>query len=184
MIKSNSLTLLSLFLYFIIFSILILISININSHPIISIILIILYRILLRFYISLWKINFIYSIIIFMIIIRGLLIIFLYFSRLISNEQITWNPNKLLILIFLINFFLLSFNIIYTKNFLFNYIYTSKENLPLNYINEKIFTNILNLYIYPFNNITIICIIFLLIRLFTIIKISSLKSKPLRKISN
>lgn len=157
---------------------------NINSHPIISIILIIIYRILLRFYISFWKINFIYSIIIFIIIIRGLLIIFLYFSRLISNDQISWYPNKLLILTFLINFFILSLNLTHLKNFSFNYLYISKDNLSLNYLNEKIFTNILNLYIYPFNNITIICIIFLLIRLFTIIKISSIKSKPLRKISN
>lgn len=181
MIKIN---LLSLLLYFIIFSILILISINIYSHPIISIIIIIFYRILISLYISLWKINFIYSIIIFIIIIRGLLIIFLYFSSLISNEQITWNPNKLLILTFLLNFLILSFNLIYSKNFLFNYLYISKENSSINYINEKIFTNIFNLYIYPFNNITIICIIFLLIRLFTIIKISSIKSKPLRKISD
>lgn len=181
MIKIN---LVSLFIYFIIFSILLLISINIHSHPIIPIILIILYRIIISFYISLWKINFIYSIIIFIIIIRGLLIIFLYFSRLISNEQITLNPNKLLILIFLLSFLTFFINFHYSKNYLFNLLNLSKENTPLIQINEKIFSNILSLYIYPFNNITIICILFLLIRLFTIIKISSIKSKPLRKISN
>lgn len=181
MIKIN---LISLFIYFLILSILFLISINIHSHPIIPIILIILYRITISFYISLWKINFIYSIIMFIIIIRGLLIIFLYFSRLISNEKITLNPNKLLILTFLINFIILFLNIYYSKNYLFNLLNLSKENTPLIHINEKIFSNILNLYIYPFNNITIICILFLLISLFTIIKISSIKSKPLRKISN
>lgn len=181
MIKIN---LISLFIYFIIFSTLFLISINIYSHPIIPIILIILYRIIISFYISLWKINFIYSIIMFIIIIRGLLIIFLYFSRLISNEQIILNPNKLLILTFLLNFLTFFTNLYYSKNYLFNLLNLSKENTPLILINEKIFSNILNLYIYPFNNITIICILFLLIRLFTIIKISSIKSKPLRKISN
>lgn len=181
MIKIN---LISLFIYFMILSILFLISINIRSHPIIPIILIILYRIVISFYISLWKINFIYSIIIFIIIIRGLLIIFLYFSRLISNEQITLNPNKLLILTFLLSLLTFFINLYYSKNYLFNLLNLSKENAPLIYINEKIFSNILNLYIYPFNNITIICILFLLIRLFTIIKISSIKSKPIRKISN
>lgn len=181
MIKIN---LISLFIYFTILSILFLISINIYSHPIISIILIILYRIVISFYISLWKINFIYSIIIFIIIIRGLLIIFLYFSRLISNEQLTLNPNKLLILTFLTRFSTFFFNFYYSKNYLSNLLRISKDNAPIIHINEKIFSNILNLYIYPFNNITVICILFLLISLFTIIKISSIKSKPLRKISN
>lgn len=168
----------------IIITILILIPINSNSHPILLIIMIIIYRILISLNISYWKINFIYSIIIFLIIVRGLLIIFLYFSSLISNEQITLNFNKIIIFIFTLNLLLLISTFYIKKNYISNFLYNFKENSPLTNINEKFFTNISNLYIYPFNNITIICIIFLLLSLFTIIKLSSIKSKPLRKISD
>lgn len=168
----------------IIFSILILIPQNSNSHPILFIIFIIIYRILISLRISIWKSNFIYSIIIFLIIIRGLLIIFLYFSRLISNEQIILNINKIIFYITILNFSFIYLNL-YIKNlFLSNLIYKFKETSPLTNVNEKIFINITQLYTYPYNNLTIICIIFLLISLFTIIKLSSTKSKPLRKISN
>lgn len=175
---------LSIFLILISIIILIFIRINIYSHPILFIILIIIYRIIFRFTISFWKINFIYSIILFLIIIRGLLIIFLYFSRLISNEQIFLNFNIIYIFILSINFIYLFSLIFYNKQFIINSIYLYKENEPIINLNNKIFSNIINLYVYPFNNITIICILFLLIRLFIIIKISSIKSKPLRKISN
>nr|AWN56229.1 NADH dehydrogenase subunit 6 [Dorymyrmex brunneus] len=174
----------SLFMYFMILSILFLISMNMRSHPMIPMILIILYSIMMSFYISLWKINFMYSIMMFMIMISGLLIIFLYFSSLISNEQMTLNPNKLLTLTFLLSFLTFFMNLYYSKNYLFNLLNLSKENAPLMHINEKMFSNILNLYTYPFNNITIICMLFLLMSLFTIIKMSSMKSKPMRKISN
>jgi len=183
MIKTT--TFIPFFITIIIILILIFIANNIYSHPIINIILIIIYRILITLNISIWKINFIYSIILFLIIIRGLLIIFLYFSRLISNEQITFilNNNKLFLLTIILNIIFLIFNIINKKIYYFNPIYQTRETNLLNKINEKIFNNILNLYTYPYNNLTIICIIFLLISLFTIIKISSIKSKSLRKIS-
>lgn len=177
---------LPLFLTICLILILIFMANNIYSHPIINIITIIIYRVLITLNISLWKINFIYSIILFLIIIRGLLIIFLYFSSLISNEQITLllNNNKLFLITIILNIIFFIYYILNKKIYYFNIIYLTKESNPLFKINEKIFKNILSLYTYPFNNLTIICIIFLLISLFTIIKISSLKSKPLRKISN
>nr|ALN11738.1 NADH dehydrogenase subunit 6 [Linepithema humile] len=158
---------------------------NIYSHPIMNMILIIIYSILMTLNMSIWKMNFMYSIMLFLIMISGLLIIFLYFSSLISNEQMTFilNNNKLFLLTIMLNIMFLIFNIINKKFIILTqYIKQGETNL-LNKINEKMFNNILNLYTYPYNNLTIMCMMFLLISLFTIIKISSMKSKSLRKMS-
>lgn len=176
MIKFNLFFIISIFIIILIF---IIISINILIHPVFIICIIIIYGILICLNISIWRTNFIYSIIIFLIIIRGLLIIFLYFSRLISNEQITLQRNKLLISIIILNLFYIFYKIITNSNRL---VYLNKEKNSINSINEKIFNNILNIYNYPFNNISILSIIYLLITLFIIIKITSLNSKPIRKI--
>jgi len=181
MIKSTLLITLSII---IIIFILLIIPTNTQIHPVLFISLIIIYRILISINISIWKINFIYSIILFLIIIRGLLIIFLYFSRLISNEKITLTWNPLTIIIIIRNSIFTIYYIFFKKLFNYNLIFTTKDNITLQEINNKTFQNIINLYNYPFNNLTIICIRFLLIRLFSIIKISSTKSKPLRKIIN
>lgn len=176
--------LLNLFFWLIILIPLLIISINVSYHPILIIIMIIIYRTLICLNISSWKNNFIYSIFLFLIIIRGLLIIFLYFSSLISNEQINFSWNKIILLSFIINLIYFFINIPLNKLTTNNLIYFSKEINSIKNINDKIFINILNLYNYPFNNITLIRIIYLLITLFTIIKILTLKVKPLRKINN
>lgn len=147
-------------------------------HPIFIVIIIILYRGIICFLISTWSYNFIYSIILFLIIISGILIIFLYFSRLISNEQTKIFLNIPLLLRFLINLLI----IIYLTKY-FNYpTYNFNEKFNLFLLNKFIFNNILHIYSYPYSNITIICILYLLITLFTIIKICSKNSSALRKL--
>lgn len=160
---------------------------NINNHPIIIIIIILIYSTLICLNISLWKSNYILSIFLFLIIIRGLLIIFLYFSRLISNVKFKLKIKLILkiTLPFLINiiisFFLLK------SNWLNLYIYKYKfhENLPILQLNKITFNNILNLYEYPLNNLTALSIFYLLFALFSIIKIcsSTKSSSSLRKIN-
>lgn len=151
-----------------------------NNHPIFIIINLIIYRLLICIIISTWTYNFIYSIIIFLIIIRGLLIIFLYFSRLISNEKNRIKNNKLIWTNIIINLTLIIYIILNTKTFPAFY---SQENQPILLINNPTFSNIFKIYNHPFNNLTLICIIFLLTSLIIIIKICSIKSSPLRKIS-
>lgn len=173
-------------LHIILFFITLLFLWNIKNHPITIIITILIYRSLICINISLWKINYILSIFLFLIIIRGLLIIFLYFSSLISNEQSKIKPNIILIftlLIYLINTIILILQS-YSYNLLFIFIYKYKfhENLSTYQSNKFTFNNILNLYEYPINNITILSIFYLLFSLFIIIKICSSKFSSLRKI--
>lgn len=157
---------------------------NFLIHPIIIICLIILYTLLIFSNISIWKDNYIYSIILFLIIIRGLFIIFLYFSSLISNEFII-KPINFISYNFIV---LLSIYFIYNiltnpiKNSVFFSYFT--ESNPINIIFKKSFYNIIQIYNYPFNNITILCILLLLLNLLNIIKLCSPKSSPIRKINN
>jgi len=149
-------------------------------HPIIIIILLVLYNIITCIIIAKWAQNFIYSIILFLIIIRGLLIIFLYFSRLISNEQNNFNFKPLIIINFILNLIYISFYYLFNFNKYPTFIFI--ENIHINYLNSNIFQNIIHIYSYPFNNLTLICIFYLLITLLIIIKICSIKSSSLRKL--
>lgn len=154
--------------------------ITINLHPTLIIILILIYRISIRLLMSMWRYTFIYSIILFLIIVRGLLIIFLYFSSLISNEKRILTHKLLLNSLFLIIIIILIIPPLITH---FKFIHIPNlENSPLININHPIFHNILKIYFYPFNNFTFLCIIYLLISLFSIIKICSIKFSSLRKI--
>lgn len=172
----------------ILFNLLILIIFIINYllitnyiHPIHLIIIIILYSIIICLLISLQTYNYIYSIILFLIIIRGLLIIFLYFSRLISNDQNKLSINIYILLNIIINSLTISYYLHTNKYFLY-LPYISQENSSSYKLNNNIFINIFKIYVYPFNNFTFTCILFLLISLFTIIKICRIKSSSLRKI--
>lgn len=165
---------------FIILIILYIINININYlHPIYIIILIITYNIITCILLSKHSYRYIFSIIFFLIIIRGLLIIFLYFTSLISNEQTKFKFNLFITIRIFINFILI---IILNKSF--NYIwYYSIEINKLYNINTPLFHNIFKIYNYPFNNITLLCILYLLTTLIIIIKICTIKSSSLRKLN-
>lgn len=171
-------------LWLLIFS-MVFIIINKILHPIIIIILIIIFNRLRCLNISIWKLNFIYSIIIFLIIISGLLIIFIYFSRLISNEQIKINFNFKSLWLLTLNLIIPFYIILINNNFIFNqfnFILFDSNSSKFFFINK--FINIINLYIHPLNNLTILTILFLLIAFITIIKInSSTHSFSIRKIN-
>lgn len=169
------------FINFFIISILTIIIILISSsllHPITIISLILIYSIFACIIITLWSFNYIYSIIIFLIIIRGVLILFIYFARLISNEQ--YNISLNLIIILRIPLTLL---IIIKYAFLFQSSRLSQDHLSQISLENCHLQHLFKLYNYPHNYITLICILFLLISLLLIIKIRSLKSSPLRKIN-
>jgi len=185
MTKFSNIFLLIIFsmLFFITFLILINLF-NISS----IIILLIIYSLLIFIILSFWSENYIYSIILFLTLIRGLLVIFLYFTRLISNIKNNFYIKPILIITLLSNILLLF--IINLSNLTFslrkfNLIFTNSNILYTNFIihtNKKIFENIFNLYFYPYNNFTFLCILFLLLTIFIVIKICSTKSSSLRKI--
>lgn len=153
-------------------------------HPFILIVYITLFNIIICINISIWYNNYIYSILLFLIIIRGLLIIFIYFSRLIANEQIKNTFNFKLLFLFILNsliyiFYIIKYNHLYF--YLFNFSINKPISITLIFSNKLI--NLINLYNYPHVNFTILRILFILLAFFTIIKINaSSHSISLRKI--
>lgn len=149
----------------------------IRFNPLLISIFLIIFTILIAINISfLLRIRF-YSFILFIRIIGGLIIIFIYFARLNNFEKsflyseifIYFLPLLLLIIIYI------CFN--------FNYDYT----LRIDYFHiENFNTNrILNLedliYCYPESKFLILIISFLFLRLLCIVKICRIKRSPLRK---
>lgn len=176
------------FLFWLLIILIIIIILRIILHPIIIILIIITLNIFLCLNLSIWKSNYIYSFLFFLIIIRGLLIIFIYFSSLISNEQYSYKINYISkpLLLFILNIFTLIIFIPKYSNFTFNiFFYNFKEIFSLNLIFSKKNINISNIYIYPFNNLSLTSIFFILFSFFRIIKInSSSHSYTIRKIIN
>nr|YP_010872846.1 NADH dehydrogenase subunit 6 [Pheidole fervens]WGV34040.1 NADH dehydrogenase subunit 6 [Pheidole fervens] len=169
---------LQLFMLISILSIIYILLIN-YTHPIFTLILIMIYSMIICIMMSHWSNNFLYSIMLFLIIISGMLIMFLYFSSLISN-----NPSKFkLNLPLLINFF---FNIIIFLlmiKYFFKYpTYNFNETFNILLLNNNLFNNIIHIFSHPHSNITMICILYLMLTLVTIIKICSMKSMTLRKL--
>jgi hypothetical protein len=172
------------FFYLFLILLFLILNILINTHPnpIFMITIILLNTITICFLISFWQSNFIYSILLFLIIISGLLIIFLYFSSLITNIQNKLSINFFILINFIINLIFFSYS-----RLLQSYHYlpwnTYLETFKFTFINQEIFWNLFIIYSYPYNNFTFLCIFFLLISIFTIIKICTIKSSSLRKIS-
>lgn len=174
MTKLNLINILNIIIFIII---IILIS-NYYLHPITIISLILIYSILICIVITLWSFNYIYSLIIFLIIIRGVLILFLYFTRLISNEQ-----HKISFYPFISICLIITIYQIYKSKFLSQPLHQSCDQISQINIEKYFLQYSFKLYNYPYNYITMICILFLLITLFLIIKIRSLKYSSLRKIN-
>lgn len=161
----------------------IIIIISFSLHPITIIILIIFYNILICINISFWKQTYLYSLLFFLIIISGLLIIFLYFSRLISNEKSqNFNKKFFIITALTLPFIIINFpyppNLTNISHFTWTFMLTTPLKFPWILYKETIPF----IYLYPMLNLTLIRMNFLLITLLSIIKISTPKIKSLRKI--
>lgn len=151
-------------------------------HPIHILILLIIYNTILCLNISIWKSTSIFSILFFLIIIRSLLIIFLYFSRLISNEKTRIDTNNKIYLVFInlviwIIFLLLTFYAPFIPQ-------TTTPDLV--YIPSPLYTHNNSSTTLLFNSpllfLTLLNITFLFLSMFLIIKMCSPKVKPIRKI--
>lgn len=164
-------------LLYIIILIIITTMVTTQIHPTYIILILITFRLLVCLRIV-WSIaNPVLSIILFIIIIRGVLIIFLYFSRLISNEQTKYKLNlPIYIFIILMTTLIAYHNKINITN--------NEEIQTIILINEHALSNIKMIYEHPYVNISIKCIAYLIISIFSIIKICSFKNSALRKINN
>lgn len=137
-----------------------------STSPQVLILVLLFQTIIFSILIYICRLKIWFSYIIFLVIVGGLLILFLYLSRLISNKNIILFSNKKIIIF-------LRFPIVY---FIFNFFFDNFKLDSVNFITERIFKLVcsLNLGLYLF------LVVYLLFALFIVITILKKSSSPLR----
>nr|ALO71173.1 NADH deshydrogenase subunit 6 [Sunius melanocephalus] len=117
--------------------------------------------------------NFWFSYILFLIMIGGMLVLFIYMTSVASNEKFKFNMNLLISTIMIMIIIML----IYNMNLFLNNLLNFSLNL-LNYENYIYLNKFIN---WPSNFIMFMMIIYLFITLIAVVKITNIKSGPLRQ---
>nr|AXS66198.1 NADH dehydrogenase subunit 6 [Cucujoidea sp. 1 KM-2017] len=162
-----------LFLFLSMFLALLIIFLN---HPISMGLLILTQTILLCNFMGFFSLNFWFSYILILIMIGGLLILFIYMTSIASNEIFNINLKNLFLmpLFLMLSFFL--FKSLNLENFNSNLLSFMMWEKKFFYFSMSKFYN------YPFFNLIILTIIYLLISMIAVIKITSNKKSPLRQL--
>nr|AXS66148.1 NADH dehydrogenase subunit 6 [Tenebrionoidea sp. 23 KM-2017] len=124
------------------------------------------------------NLNFWFSYILFIVMVGGMLVLFIYMTSIASNEQFSKKLMKLVPL--MIGMLIMSPFILNKLNYTFNLNMKNEEFLVLN--NHLEFQQILNKFImYPSMLIFMFMVIYLLITMIAIVKITKLSYGPLRQ---
>nr|YP_006493367.1 NADH dehydrogenase subunit 6 [Ahamus yunnanensis]ADK97552.1 NADH dehydrogenase subunit 6 [Ahamus yunnanensis] len=152
------------------------------NHPLSMGLLLLLQTILISLISGSMISTFWFSYILFLTILGGLLIMFIYVASIASNEMFKFNSNLLL-------FYMMMIMMMFITMLMFNNLYWLNLNINselLNFWNKMIFfnnensINISKIYNNQSYFLTLMSIIYLLITLFAIIKITNINYGPLR----
>nr|QNH69926.1 NADH dehydrogenase subunit 6 [Osmylus zheanus] len=150
------------------------------THPLSMGLMLLMQTILVSLICGYISINYWFAYILFLVMIGGMLVLFIYMTSLASNELFSFSTNMFFILsiLFLLLFIFMNFIDPFTwfcKNydmFLFN-----KNEISLNLENQF---NLMKLYNNPSMNITLMLINYLFLTLIIVVKISNKNYGPLR----
>nr|WPS67074.1 NADH dehydrogenase subunit 6 [Hyssopus sp. 1 HHL-2023a] len=161
---------------------------NKNMHPILMSLILLSLSTLSSMNISILNDNHWFSYLMFLIIIGGLMIIFLYFTSFINNMKMTMKLNYLTIFPFkmlLMMIFIMMLFIYMNKYFMWFNNFLEINNFKMLMKNMNFFINNQSLYLYLFNKnfTTIISMIYLLMCLTFIVKFCMNKKLMLRKMN-
>nr|ALO70266.1 NADH deshydrogenase subunit 6 [Aleochara sp. 2 EF-2015] len=145
------------------------------NHPMTMGMILLLQTIIISLITGLLNSNFWFSYILFLIMIGGLLVLFIYMTSIASNEMFNYSNKMMLILLLTFIFFLLImlFMDLYLINF--KYLYLENFNMTNNNLMLSKYFN------YPSIMIILLMIIYLFITLIAIVKITNIKYGPLRQ---
>nr|UZC78734.1 NADH dehydrogenase subunit 6 [Aquatica leii] len=143
------------------------------SHPLSMGLILLTQTLLISMWIGLLSMNFWYSYILFIIMVGGMLILFIYMTSVASNEKFSFNKSSLITAIPLVSMFLFKDKLFPNMN---------SMNLDITLKSKFFFTMSLNKFLmYPMMLMSMVIIIYLLIALIAVSKITNIKSGPLRK---
>nr|ALO77574.1 NADH deshydrogenase subunit 6 [Lamiinae sp. GENSP02] len=134
--------------------------------------------ILISMFSGMMSFNYWYSYIIFLVMIGGMLILFIYMTSIASNEKFKFSSKILL-------FFMLSFMLFWFILMFSDYFYFQINSFNNDLINQNLNLNFkfsLNkFFLYPLSNNFYLMIIYLLITLIMVVKMTSINQGPLRQ---
>nr|AMW67836.1 NADH dehydrogenase subunit 6 [Fontecilla graphicus] len=124
--------------------------------------------------------SFWFAYILFLIMLGGMLVLFIYMTSLASNELFSFSMKNFMFL--MISFIMMSFILMLNDNFIWfteNYDNTNMNNYMM-YSNLENEMNLLKLYNNPTMNITLMMIIYLFLTLIIMVKLTNINYGPLR----
>nr|YP_010560315.1 NADH dehydrogenase subunit 6 [Euxiphydria potanini]AYV97253.1 NADH deshydrogenase subunit 6 [Xiphydria sp. ZJUH 2008002]UYW35405.1 NADH dehydrogenase subunit 6 [Euxiphydria potanini] len=156
-------------------------------NPFVMGILLLFYSLNISMTMSMFSNSYWYSYILFLIMIGGILILFIYFISLIANDEMEFTMNMFFYLFLLFFLIMMYMCIIFLKFEKFNFMLLnnfldieplSKMNFLFKNFNQL---SLIKLYSSPSNKITLLIIIYLFFVLISIVKICFINNAPLRK---
>nr|QXN53082.1 NADH dehydrogenase subunit 6 [Hemerobius simulans] len=159
-------------------SIMIAMNFILMTHPLSMGLMLLIQTILVSLLCGMMYYTYWFSYILFLVMIGGMLILFIYMTSLASNELFNLNVNNFIITLFI--FFLLMTMSYFYDNFLF-LIKNFETNSINNLINNENAYNLIKLYNNPTMNITLMVINYLLLTLIIVVKITDISYGPLRQ---
>nr|YP_009828734.1 NADH dehydrogenase subunit 6 [Hemerobius japonicus]QJC58966.1 NADH dehydrogenase subunit 6 [Hemerobius japonicus] len=160
-------------------SIMIAMNFILMTHPLSMGLMLLIQTILVSLLCGMMYYTYWFSYILFLVMIGGMLILFIYMTSLASNELFNLSINNFIITMFI--FMLMLMMSYFYDNFLFlikNFEMTSINSLM---INDENAYNLIKLYNNPTMNITMMVINYLLLTLIIVVKITDISYGPLRQ---
>nr|UPX88548.1 NADH dehydrogenase subunit 6 [Nicrophorus vespilloides] len=142
------------------------------NHPLTMSLILLIHALTISITTGLLSINFWFSYILFMIMVGGMLVLFLYMTSIASNKKFKFNMN-----IVIMNFIVLVLSSIY---FYFNKFSLMQKNSYIMETSTNKYLSISKFMNFPFNLIMFMMIIYLFITLIAVVKITSISYGPLR----
>nr|ALO77301.1 NADH deshydrogenase subunit 6 [Brachinus crepitans] len=165
------------------FSMIMTITFLFMNHPLSMGLILLIQTILISMMTGLFSYSYWFSYILFLVMIGGMLILFIYMTSMASNEMFNFSPKLFLLIMSLILISILmykSFNLIIMNPFLKNSNIMEIMNTMINFKNENI--NSLNMiYNKPNNLITLMLMNYLFLTLIAVVKITDINYGPLRQ---
>nr|ARI44209.1 NADH dehydrogenase subunit 6 [Chamaemyia juncorum] len=151
------------------------------KHPLAMGLMLLIQTTMSCLYIGMIYKTFWFSYMLFLIFLGGMLILFIYVTSLASNEMFSMSLTSFTFY-YIIFFTIFMFIWILDKSYIISHI----KNLEMEYISKMTMyfkenqLNMLNLYTYPTNMITLMLMIYLLVTLIAVVKITKMFYGPLR----
>nr|QVM79228.1 NADH dehydrogenase subunit 6 [Dorcasomus pinheyi] len=147
------------------------------SHPLSFGMMLLIQALIVSIITGMMNYNFWFSYILFLVMVGGMLILFIYMTSIASNEKFKFSYKLLLLIMtmLLMSMFMMLLDFYFFNSNLMSYDLISQNQQPSNTMSMNKFLN------WPSNLILAIVIIYLLITLIMVVKITNIQYGPLRQ---